>query len=39
VSDWVYVLNFGQVICEGKFEDVEKDPDVVAAYLGGEDME
>ena len=39
VSDWVYVLNFGRVICEGKFEDIEKDPNVIEAYLGEEDMQ
>ena len=34
VADWVYVLNFGQVIAEGKFDEIEKDPLVLKAYLG-----
>jgi ABC-type branched-subunit amino acid transport system ATPase component len=34
VADWVYLLNFGQVIAEGKFDEIEKDPLVLKAYLG-----
>jgi branched-chain amino acid transport system ATP-binding protein len=36
VCDFVYVLNFGQVLTEGKPEEVQNHPEVVAAYLGGE---
>jgi branched-chain amino acid transport system ATP-binding protein len=36
VCDYVYVLNFGQVLTHGKPQDVQSHPEVVAAYLGGE---
>jgi branched-chain amino acid transport system ATP-binding protein len=36
VCDYVYVLNFGQILTEGKPQAVRKHPEVVAAYLGGE---
>jgi len=36
VCDYVYVLNFGRVLTEGRPGDVQKHPEVVAAYLGGE---
>jgi branched-chain amino acid transport system ATP-binding protein len=34
VSDVVVALNFGRKITEGKPTDVQKHPEVVAAYLG-----
>lgn len=34
VSDHVVALNYGRLIAEGKPQEVAKDPDVVAAYLG-----
>ena len=36
VCDYVYCLNFGQLLTEGKPEDVRTHPEVVTAYLGEE---
>ena len=36
VCDYVYVLNFGQLLTEGRPEEVQRHPEVVAAYLGEE---
>ncbi|MBC2907991.1 ABC transporter ATP-binding protein [Streptomyces cupreus] len=34
VSDYVYCLNFGEVLTEGKPDEVRRHPEVVRAYLG-----
>ncbi len=34
--DWVYVLNFGEVIAQGTFDEIERDAEVIRAYLGDE---
>jgi branched-chain amino acid transport system ATP-binding protein len=36
VCDYVYVLNFGTLLTHGLPQDVQKHPEVVAAYLGGD---
>jgi branched-chain amino acid transport system ATP-binding protein len=39
ICDYVYCLNFGQLLTEGLPLDVRNHPEVVAAYLGEEDPE
>lgn len=36
VCDYVYVLNFGTLLTDGPPGEVQKHPEVIAAYLGGE---
>jgi len=36
ISDTIYVLNYGEVICSGTPEEVPNNPDVVKAFLGGD---
>ena len=36
VCDYVYVLNFGRLLAEGRPSVIQMHPEVVAAYLGGE---
>ncbi|MCX7913781.1 MAG: ABC transporter ATP-binding protein [Thermodesulfovibrionales bacterium] len=37
ISDWITVLNFGEVISNGIASEVQNDPAVINAYLGVED--
>lgn len=34
LADWVFVLNHGSKIAEGRFEEIQNNPAVVEAYLG-----
>jgi branched-chain amino acid transport system ATP-binding protein len=38
VCDYVYVLNFGQLLTEGLPHEISRHPDVIAAYLGEEEV-
>ncbi|MHB8681584.1 MAG: ABC transporter ATP-binding protein [Acidimicrobiales bacterium] len=35
ICDYVYVLNFGEILAEGEASLIQTHPEVVAAYLGG----
>jgi len=34
LSEWIYVLDFGETIAEGKPEDIRNNPEVIKAYMG-----
>ena len=37
ISDYIYVLCNGKLLAEGVVQDIQNNPEVIAAYLGGED--
>jgi len=39
VCDYVYCFNFGRLLAKGKPEEIQRHPDVVAAYLGEDEVE
>ena len=36
VADYIYVLNYGQILAHGVPAEIQENPDVVKAYLGGD---
>ena len=36
ISDEIVVLNYGRKVAEGKPEDIQRDPEVIRIYLGGD---
>lgn len=37
LSEWIYVLNFGQKLAEGTPRDIHNNPEVIKAYIGEEE--
>ena len=37
LCDYVYVLNFGKLLAKGEPKEIQKHPEVIAAYLGGDE--
>jgi branched-chain amino acid transport system ATP-binding protein len=37
LSQWIYVLNFGEMLAQGKPQDIHDNPEVIKAYIGEED--
>jgi len=37
VADYIFALNYGKLLAEGVPEEIQNNPDVIAAYLGGDE--
>ena len=37
VADYLYVLNYGKLLAEGTNSEIQTNPEVIKAYLGGDE--
>jgi branched-chain amino acid transport system ATP-binding protein len=38
LSKWIYVMNFGELLAEGRAKDIMSNPAVISAYIGEEEV-